>query len=78
MLAKEADLAKVPLVIPGKNYHMQRVEKGSCLCGKLPVMKLLEVSTEYYRNIPISPTMFFDHFPDRYATVLENFRAYWT
>jgi len=78
MTLKEERLANVPLVIPGKNFQMKRMKKGSCLCGTSPIMKLLEVSSEYYRNVPISPTMFFDHFPDGYATVLENFRGHWS
>ena len=72
-MAKQAeDLHRVPLTIPGRNFHMKKIMKGSYLCNKRSQYKMYECPNSFYSTIKVAPSMFFDHFPNHYAEDIQH------
>ena len=72
-MAKQAeDLHRVPLTIPGRNFHMKKIVNGSYCCNKRAQYKMYECPNTFYNTIKIAPSMFFDHFPNHYAENIQH------
>lgn len=77
MLAEVARLNPVPLYIPGKIIHFAKFRTEGHCCTKRKMYAPQYTYPEEFEEIHVSPTMVWDHMPDRYVEEIDNVLEQW-
>ena len=66
------------LQIPGRVIHLAKIRSQGHCCAKTRLYVPVETFAEEFGEIQVSPTMLWDHFPDRYVEEIDKIVEEWT
>lgn len=78
MEAEVAKLNPIPLFIPGRVVHFAKLRTVGKCYGKSSKYVPVYASSEEFEEIQVSPTMIWEHLPDRYVDEIDTILEEWT
>lgn len=66
------------LQIPGRVIHLAKIRSEGNCCSKTRLYVPVETFAEEFGEIQVSPTMLWDHFPNRYVEEVDKVLEEWT